>query len=307
MSNFFEEFPVVDYKFGNEETTTQFQHLGTYIDIVDQVKEFNVYYENYSIKNGERPEQLSYRLYRNTNYYWTFYLLNDKLRQSGWPIRDADVFPKAQEYYPNTVLAVNGVTLTQAPMVTVNRDIVWVPNNEQVPMVKSDFFNVGDYIYFPNSHVSGKILKVDHKMGMITTDAEGIRSADTLVSAIPDAEWIKMQSDSEYVPVQQYAVMEVNQKWDEFDAPHHYEDVEGNWLFPSYSPTYPHPFNHNRLIGWNNSSSAFEVLSGRDTVNSISNYTRLAEINESQKLISVIKKDSIVKVVTEFNRLLRSE
>ena len=68
MSNYFEEFPLVDYKFGEEDTTTKFQHLGTYVDILDQVKDYSVYYETYAIQNGERPEQLSYKLYRDVNH-----------------------------------------------------------------------------------------------------------------------------------------------------------------------------------------------------------------------------------------------
>ena len=38
MSNYFQDFPVVDYYFGDEETTTRFQHLGTAVDILEQVK-----------------------------------------------------------------------------------------------------------------------------------------------------------------------------------------------------------------------------------------------------------------------------
>ena len=72
MSDYFKNFPVVDYKFGDETTPVQFQHIGTAVDILEQVRPFNVYYQNYVIQNGERPEQLSYKLYRNTDYYWTF-------------------------------------------------------------------------------------------------------------------------------------------------------------------------------------------------------------------------------------------
>lgn len=306
MSNYFEEFPVVSYRFGNEETTTNFQHLGTYIDILDQVKEYNVYYQTYNIQNGERPDQLSYKLYRNTDYHWTFFLLNDHLRQGGWPIRDADVYPKAQEYYPNRVIAVNGVAMTQEPSIA-NGEIVWLPNTEQIPMAKSTAFVPGNYLYFPISKVAGKILKVDQKMGMITTDAEGIRKADVYCSAIPESEYNKVVADPDYIPVEQYAIMEVNKLYDEFDAPHHYEDVEGNWLYPVMHSTYPYPFNHEKLKGWDTDSRSFIELSGRaSTVNSISNYTRIAEVNESQKTISVIKQDSIARIATEFSRLLRN-
>ena len=48
MSDYFKNFPVVDYKFGDETTPVQFQHIGTAVDILEQVRPFNVYYQNYS-------------------------------------------------------------------------------------------------------------------------------------------------------------------------------------------------------------------------------------------------------------------
>ena len=79
-------------------------------DILDQVKQYDVYYENYAIQNGERPDALSYSLYKNPNHYWTFWLLNDHIRQQGWPLRDAEVWPQAQKYYPNKCFTTTGVT-----------------------------------------------------------------------------------------------------------------------------------------------------------------------------------------------------
>jgi hypothetical protein len=306
MSNYFKEFPVVDYKFGNEETTTRFQHLGTAVDILHQVKEYAVYYQTYHIQNGERPEQLSYKLYGNVNHYWTFYLLNDHLRQGGWPLRDADVYPKAQEYYPNTVLAVDGVAMQQEPKVVLGK-IVWMPSQEYLPMTKSTVFVTGNYLYFPNSKVAGKILKIDQKMAMIWTDAVGVRGVDTQCVAVTAEEGLAVIADPEYVPVNQYAIMQIEKKWDEFDAPHHYEDVEGNWIYPSYSEKYPNPFDHNKPF--TTTADEDPRLRGGNsvnTMNSVSYYQRLLNTNDVQKEISVIKADNINRVVSEFNRLLRS-
>ncbi len=68
MWDYFKNFPVVNYNFGDEKTSTEFQHIGTAVDILEQVRPFNVYYQNYVIQNGERPEQLSYKLYGHTNH-----------------------------------------------------------------------------------------------------------------------------------------------------------------------------------------------------------------------------------------------
>ena len=293
MSSYFRNFPTVDYKFGNETTTTNFQHLGTYVDIIDQVKDYSVYYQTYNIKNGERPETLSYALYRNTDYYWTFYLLNDHLRTNGWPIRDADVYPKAQKYYPNKVSHVTGVVQKQGPRLYDDGDgvnVLWLPLDELVPLCKSETFKVGNYIYFPSTKVAGQILAIDQKLGAITHDALGIRSAttDNQMETISAEDAAKVNADPSYIPLQRYEVMEIEENYDEFDAPHHYEDASGNWIYPTWVAKYPNALDRSNL----------------NTVNSISNYQRLLELNVEQQVISVIKQDSINQIIAEFNRLL---
>ena len=293
MSNYFKKFPKVEYFFGNQTTSNQFQHIGTYIDVLDQVKKYSVYYETYNIRNGERPEQLSYSLYGDVNYYWTFYLLNDHLRESGWPIRDADVYPKAQQYYPNKVSHVTGVVQKQGIKAFADGNdvnVVWVPTDELLPLCKSETFKVGNYVYFSSSKVAGQILAIDQKMGSITHDAMGIRSEsiDRSMETISEEDAINVKADPDYEPLARYERIEIEKNYDEFDAPHHYEDASGNWVWPDWAEKYP-----NGLI-----------RSNVNTINSISNYQRFLEINQEQQIISVVKKDVIGTIISEFNQLL---
>lgn len=103
--SYFRNFPVVGYNFGNEIDTALFQNITTYIDLIDQVADNATQYEYYSIMDNERPDSLSYKLYGTSDYYWTFYLLNTKLRKQGWPISEQDLYSKGKEYYPNTVIS----------------------------------------------------------------------------------------------------------------------------------------------------------------------------------------------------------
>ena len=293
MSNYFNNFPKVDYRFGNQSTTNVFQHLGTYVDVIDQVKDYSVYYQSFNIRNGERPEQLSYSLYRDTDYYWTFYLLNDHIRESGWPIRDADVYAKAQKYYPNKVSHVTGVVQKQRIKAFDdgnNVNVVWVPTDELLPLCRSETFKVGNYVYFSSSKVAGQILAIDQKMGSITHDAMDIRSEsiDRTMETISEEDAINVKADPDYVPLARYERMEVVKNYDEFDAPHHYEDASANWIWPEWAEKYPNGLDRNNV----------------NTVNSISNYQKLSELNVKQQVISVIKQDSINQIIAEFNRLL---
>ena len=101
--SFFRNFLFVDYNFGNEINPAIFQNITTYIDLIDQVADNSTFYEEYFIKDGERPDIVSYELYGTVDYYWTFFLLNASLRQQGWPLDEQDVYTKAKEYYPNQV------------------------------------------------------------------------------------------------------------------------------------------------------------------------------------------------------------
>ena len=104
---FFTNFPIVEYNFGNETTSSLFQNLTTYIDIIDQLTDQVAVYEEVVIPNGERPDVLSQNLYGTTAYYWQFYMLNEKLRVQGWPFTPSEVYEYLKIYYPNTVLKTN--------------------------------------------------------------------------------------------------------------------------------------------------------------------------------------------------------
>lgn len=59
------------------------------ISVVDIKKKHSFYYQTERIMNGERPDQLSQRLYGTPNYFWTFFIINDHLRLGEnlqWPL-----------------------------------------------------------------------------------------------------------------------------------------------------------------------------------------------------------------------------
>lgn len=100
--SYFLSFPTILYKFGNEIDFNAFQNLSAYVDIIDQVKENASVYTLYEIKPGERPDQLSQIFYGTTDYYWTFFALNDHLKTYGWPIDPEKIPEFVQKKYPNT-------------------------------------------------------------------------------------------------------------------------------------------------------------------------------------------------------------
>lgn len=110
MSTFFQSFPLIDYNFGDEIAPSLFQNLSVYIDLIDQIAEDGLFYENYTILDGERPDTVSYKLYGTTDYYWTFFLLNDHIRQQGWPLSVQEIYSYSRLYYPNVVISTEEIT-----------------------------------------------------------------------------------------------------------------------------------------------------------------------------------------------------
>lgn len=104
MSRYFKDFPVVTYRFGNEEEAVLFDNLTVYVDLIDQIKDNVAFYENYNILDGERPDTVSQKLYGTSDYHWTFYLLNEKTRIYGWPVPYLELEDIAKTYYPNIVI-----------------------------------------------------------------------------------------------------------------------------------------------------------------------------------------------------------
>lgn len=102
--NYFKYFPITAYGFGNETLPDLFRNIAIYVDVVDQIKQNSAFYSDYFIQEFERPDQVSYKLYGTTNYYWTFWLMNDKIKERGWPLTNRALDQKIKNTYKNKVI-----------------------------------------------------------------------------------------------------------------------------------------------------------------------------------------------------------
>jgi hypothetical protein len=104
MSNFFKFFPVVDYKFGDNGSTNKIQNITVYANVIDQVINNVSAYTEYYVLPEDRPDTVSEKLYGTPNYHWTFYLANEDVRSSGWPLSPRQLFNQITELYPTRVI-----------------------------------------------------------------------------------------------------------------------------------------------------------------------------------------------------------
>jgi hypothetical protein len=100
---YFSKFPKTLYSFGDGKVALA-QNLTVYAEIIDELKQNSAYYKPYNIITGERPDQVAFKLYKDPNLYWTLFLLNDTLREKGWPLDHSEVIQKAKKDFPDYVI-----------------------------------------------------------------------------------------------------------------------------------------------------------------------------------------------------------
>ena len=160
MSKYFENFPKVFYLFGEEESPVLFQQLTRYVDLIDILRDTTGAYIEYEIRDGDRPDTLAHRLYGKSEYDWTFFLMNERLREQGWPKTLQQLYTYAQNtMFPNYTVKLN---LTEADSAGIRNLADKYPVGQAVLVQGSDGvvvrknLNVGEITISSDSDITGK-------------------------------------------------------------------------------------------------------------------------------------------------------
>ena len=78
MTKYFDQFPIIDYNLsgtnGNtKEVTDIFRRVKARSKIQDNVTLF----DNYDVAEGEKPEDVAYKMYGEADYFWVITLVNN--------------------------------------------------------------------------------------------------------------------------------------------------------------------------------------------------------------------------------------
>lgn len=175
---YFKNFPDIDYKFGNELYNTTTPNLLVYTDVIDSIKDQLAFYEFYTIQN-ERPDQLAYKLYGNSSYYWTFFLMNDTIRRQGWPLGQREIEEYAQKVHGNTT-------------VTTRSEI-------------GEGFTVGGTATGVTSQVTGTIIRRNLDLGQIVLSGTKAFATSELLQCDTTGEYVTIFSvEEEYNSPKEY-------------------------------------------------------------------------------------------------------
>ena len=85
--SFFSQFPNRKYDLRGNNVNIEIKDIFRYATIDLDRSENSFGYNYYEVKEGERPDIVSTKLYGTPNYYWTFFLINESLGNglSSWP------------------------------------------------------------------------------------------------------------------------------------------------------------------------------------------------------------------------------
>lgn len=85
--SFFTQFPKIQYDINADGIKTEITDIFRQVDVNESFIDDVTTYMWYEIKEGERPDVVSNRLYGSPDYYWTFFVLNESLKQglNTWP------------------------------------------------------------------------------------------------------------------------------------------------------------------------------------------------------------------------------
>lgn len=342
--SYFDNFPLVYYKFGDDEPEVIWQNLSVYVDLLDQLSDQAAFYDTHHIIDGDRPDTMSYKLYEDVEFYWTFYLINPHIRRGGWPLTNQQLQERARESYPNWTITTTGD-------------------------ISGPKFVAGQTIRGGLSATVGTIVETNLELGQIVVDTRGYTDKvfeKVLLRLEQDSETGQYFIDltrqdrwrSNYTVVSVTAIWESNpnniiaptnivSRWDtsqfpdnkvylQFDRQEPIPNSNDNKLWVTYTVQYysNNNFidNESVLVGttWDD-LVAVPLISAVEQYNSVHHYTntngdyvdinpfvqrptslipvtyydRMVARNDELREIKVIRPDAINQVATEFRKLLK--
>jgi len=157
--SYFRQFPTLPYDFDRNGI------LQNVVDIYRGARPLTAFaddanaYSFYSVKNGERPDIVSQRLYGTTQYYWTFFIINDFLHDglAGWPMSQEKLHDYMDEEF-------EGVAITTNPEVDETGDPGIISS---YPNSLSGRFQLGETITGATSGATGILVKKSADMNQL--------------------------------------------------------------------------------------------------------------------------------------------
>ena len=280
MNTLFSRFPTIDIKIGS--STLKYHDIWRHVDVNELILPSYINYNWYEIGDGERPDQVSHNLYDTADYYWSFFVVNDRLKAGSieWPLSGHALEKQIDEKYRDY-----GVC------------------------TMDDYGLVGLDMTYPHIRVSrvassgasklASIEKFDHERNQLwLKDVNDNFFFSTIANEISQYNVIELSVINPYEPESdEYAQTEIDNLAWEADAGSMNFEVRQFYPEAKRAPNY-YVDEVGEVIGH------YEVILSEDG-NAVLNYEVENEINEEKRKIRVIRPDLIYKFAEEYERKIK--
>jgi len=188
---YFRYFPTLDYDLDDNGSTRQAVDLFRISKLITGVNDNISFYRNYTIQDGERPDHVSKNLYDTTDYHWTFFIVNENLKNlyQDWPKSRQKFDEYIEHTYTTLYLGVNAYDFF-------------------------DKFQVGETLQGLQSNATAKLVRKNTSLGWIEVESvSGTFRANEIVRGLISQDFVTINGSGSFK-----------------DAAHHYEDSDGNWV-----------------------------------------------------------------------------
>ena len=280
---FFRQFPTQTYDFNMDGVLQNVVDIYRSVRVEGSSMDNAAIYNNVQIRNGERPDRMSYRLYGTSDYYWTFFIINDHLHDglSVWPMSQEDLHE-----YLNTEFA--GYAISTYPRTFFNTDLGLREFTDSFV----GKFQLNEQLLGSSSGARATLIKKDLDLNLLIAKQDTtINANDNSIAFLGDGdnitESINGQSTGHSV--------DSHRVWPYREAPHHYYltgDEEKR------------PVTVSEAFTVSDSGGLAEGLSPMSSISYQSNQAYMEELNSERSRIRVIAPKYIEQFVEDFEELI---
>jgi len=331
MPKFFSKYPKINYDLELDGSTYELTNISRAVILnIDKSLDDLLAYTYYNILDGDRPDIISYKLYGTIDYYWTFFILNNSLREgllAAWPLSENNLQNMIErEYGKYSVLSL-------LPIKDPNEEL----NNElrlDISCIPLDTKYL-KYINLCIANHKSKIVKYDSRRHQLilsdiykVVDGARIQSAAVTAAFIKEAgakytiEWDDSQEDTDAAALKAEWIDAVYQnitKYDYDGAPDiptatptaGRMSIKQNYISDKYlhsaRPTFCWPDARNAAYEYYSADNQ-ETLTAYDVLTNVnviepkykSFFEYETEINDAKRSIRVARKDSILDFADKY-------
>lgn len=188
---YFRYFPNLEYDLDDNGDVRLAKDLFRISKLITNSKDNISFYRKYTIQDGERPDHVSNILYGTVDYYWTFFLVNDHIKNlyRDWPKSRQTFDEHIKHTYTTLYLGVNSYDFF-------------------------DKFQVGETLQGLQSNATAKLVRKNTSLGWIEVEpVSGTFKENEIVRGLISQDFVTISGSGSFK-----------------DAAHHYEDSYGNWV-----------------------------------------------------------------------------